>query len=383
MFEPDKAFEIGPIRPPSEATSLLIRVNRNCPWNRCTFCPVYKGQRFSVRAREEVLADIERAASIAGGIRQLSWRHGLGGVVTEGLFQRIASSDGLSESVSHVARWMYYGAESVFLQDANALIARVDDLVEILEAIRRAFPSVKRVTSYSRSHTVSKRSVEQLTRLKDAGLDRVHIGLESGSDAVLEFVEKGVTAERQIEAGRRIKSAGLELSEYIMPGLGGRRWTKEHAIETARVLNAIDPDFIRIRSLAISPGTPLAEREKAGEIEPLSGVETIEELRLLIENLEGITSRIVSDHMLNLLEEVQGKLPEDKEAMIASIDRFLALSDDEKDLFQLGRRLGVFRTPDDLERSPHTGRIRALMDGVREKYGDVEAGIQEIMKQFI
>jgi len=383
MFEPDKAFEIGPIRPPSEATSLLIRVNRNCPWNRCTFCPVYKGQRFSVRAREEVLADIERAASIAGEIRQLSWRHGLGGVVTGGLFQRIVSSDGLSESVSHVARWMYYGAESVFLQDANALIARVDDLVEILEAIRRAFPSVKRVTSYSRSHTVSKRSVEDLARLKAAGLDRVHIGLESGSDAVLGFVEKGVTAERQIEAGRRIKSAGLELSEYIMPGLGGRRWTKEHATETARVLNAINPDFIRIRSLAISPGTPLAEREKAGEIEPLSGVETVEELRLLIENLDGITSRIVSDHMLNLLEEVQGKLPEDKEAMIASIDRFLALSDDEKDLFQLGRRLGAFRTPDDLERSPHAGRIRALMDGVREKHGGVEAGIQEIMKQFI
>jgi radical SAM superfamily enzyme YgiQ (UPF0313 family) len=239
------------------------------------------------------------------------------------------------------------------------------------------------VTSYSRSHTVSKRSVEDLARLRTAGLDRVHIGLESGSDAVLGFVEKGVTAERQIEAGRRIKSAGLELSEYIMPGLGGRRWTKEHATETARVLNAINPDFIRIRSLAISPGTPLAEREKVGEIEPLSGVETVEELRLLIENLDGITSRIVSDHMLNLLEEVQGKLPEDKEAMIASIDRFLALSDDEKDLFQLGRRLGVFRTPDDLERSPHGGRIRALMDDVREKYGGVETGIREIMKQFI
>ena len=279
MFEPDKTFEIGPIRPPSEATSLLIRVNRNCPWNRCTFCPVYKGQRFSVRECEEVLADIERAASIAGEIRQFSWRQGLGGVLTEGLFQRIASSDGLSESVNHVARWMYYGAESVFLQDANALIARVDDLVEILEAIRRTFPSVKRVTSYSRSHTVSKRSVEDLARLRTAGLDRVHIGLESGSDAVLGFVEKGVTAERQIEAGRRIRSAGLELSEYIMPGLGGRRWTKEHATETARVLNSINPDFIRIRSLAISPGTPLAEREKVGEIEPLSGVETVEELR--------------------------------------------------------------------------------------------------------
>lgn len=363
--------------------SLLIRVNRNCPWNRCTFCPVYKGQRFSVRPREEVLADIERVASIADEISQLSWREGLGGAVTQGLLQRIACSTGLSESVNHVARWMFYGAESVFLQDANALITRVDDLVEILEAIRRAFPSVKRVTTYSRSHTVSKRTVEELSRLKVAGLDRVHIGLESGSDEVLKFVEKGVTAERQIEAGRRVKGAGLELSEYIMPGLGGRRWTKEHATETARVLNAIDPDFIRIRSLAIAPGTPLAEREEGGEIEPLSGVETVRELRLLIESLEGITSRIVSDHMLNLLEEVQGKMPEDKEAILASIDRFLALPDDEKDLFQLGRRIGAFRTPDDLERSPHTGRVRALMDDVREKYGGIDAGIQEIMKQFI
>jgi len=363
--------------------SLLIRVNRNCPWNRCTFCPVYKGQKFHVRTREEVLADIESAASIAREIARFSRSQGLGGGVTLGLLQHLAGFDGFSESVSHVARWMLYGAESVFLQDANALIARVDDLVEILKAIRSAFPGVKRVTSYSRSHTVSKRTLEELSRLRTAGLDRVHIGLESGSNAVLEFVEKGVTAERQIEAGRLIKDAGLELSEYIMPGLGGRRWTKEHATETARVLNAINPDFIRIRSLAIAPGTLLAEREQAGEIEPLSGVETVKELRLLIENLEGITSHIVSDHMLNLLEDVQGKLPEDKEAMIASIDRFLDLPDEERDLFQLGRRLGAFRTPEDLEHSPHAGRIRALMDDVRQKFGGVEAGIQEIMKQFI
>ncbi len=383
MFQPSKTFEIGPIRPPSEAMSLLIRVNRNCPWNRCAFCPVYKGQKFSIRTREEILADIEQAASIADEIRALSWRCGLAGAVTPDLFHQIAASRGSSESAQHVAHWMLRGAESVFLQDANALIARVDDLVEILETIRSTFPSVRRVTTYSRSHTASKRSVEDLARLKAAGLDRVHIGLETGSNAVLEFVQKGVTAERHIDAGRRIKAAGLELSEYIMPGLGGRRWTNEHAIETARVLNAIDPDFIRIRSLAIPPGTPLAEKKEAGEFELLSGAETIEELRLLIENLEGITSRIVSDHILNLLEEVQGKLPEDKQAIISSIDRFLALSDEEKDLFQLGRRLGVFRTPTDLDRSPQSSRLKALLGEIRERYGGLEAGLQEIVKQFI
>ena len=363
--------------------SLLIRVNRNCPWNRCAFCPVYKGQKFSVRTREEVLADVERAASIAGEIRALSWRYGLGGVVTPGLLQRVASSDGFTESFHHVAHWMLCGAESVFLQDANALIAPVGDLVEILRAIRLAFPGVKRVTTYSRSHTASKRSVEELAALRTAGLDRVHIGLESGSNLVLEFVGKGVTAERQIEAGQRIKCAGLELSEYIMPGLGGQRWTREHAVETARVLSAIDPDFIRIRSLAVAPGTPLADKEGAGEFEPLSAVDTMRELRLLIENLEGITSRIVSDHILNLLEEVQGKLPEDKDAIIAAIDRFLALSDEDKDLFQLGRRLGVFRTPTDLEGSPHAGRVKALMGQIRESYGSVDAGLREMVKQFI
>ena len=378
------AIEQGPIRPPSEAHSLLLRVTRNCSWNRCEFCHIYKGRKFSPRTVEEVKKDIDTVKKIVTEIKSASWNLGYGGEVNNSLAGAILNRpQSYREGYRNVLQWLFAGAKNVFLQDANNLILRTKNLVEILNYLKDSFPSVNRITTYSRARTVARKKVDELRELHEAGLSRVHMGLESGYDPILEFVQKGVTAREHIDAGRKIKQSGISLSEYIMPGLGGKSMWREHAVETARVLNEIDPDFIRVRTLKVLDIMPLHRRIEGGEFELLSDDGMVEEEKLLIENLDGITSRIVSDHMLNLLEEVQGKLPEDKEAMIVSIDRFLALSDDEKDLFQLGRRLGVFRTPDDLERSPHGGRIRALMDDVREKYGGLETGIREIMKQFI
>src|SRR3990170_2298720 len=246
-------FELGPIRPPSEGQdrSLLIRVNRNCPWNRCLFCNTYKGSRFEYRSVAEVKGDIAVAKAIADGLKAASWALGLGGRITQEVV--IAAARGTPEvygkgaaaqeelvarlqSLSTVAAWLASGARTVFLQDANAPIMRAPELVAVLREIRRAFPSVTRITSYARSKTITQRSASELAELRAAGLDRLHIGLESGCDAVLSFMEKGVTGDQHIAAGQRVKAAGMTLSEYVMPGLGGRRWSREHALDSARVL---------------------------------------------------------------------------------------------------------------------------------------------------
>ncbi len=222
-------FETGPIRPPSEARSLLVRVSRNCPWNRCAFCPVYKqSEGYSRRPVSEVHADLDAMQAVYGD-----------------------------------------GVRTVFLQDADPMLANPSDLVAILERLHERFPHVERVTTYARSKTLARRSVADLTRVREAGLDRVHVGLESGSDAVLSLVNKGVTREEQIEGGRRAKEAGYELSVYVMPGLGGREFSREHADETASAVAAIEPDFVRLRSTAVVPGTPLAELEAEGRFTAL------------------------------------------------------------------------------------------------------------------
>lgn len=339
---PPHGFELGPIRPPSEAQSLLVRVSRNCPWNHCAFCTVYQGSRFELREEADVMGDITRMADVARRLTEAA--ASAGGVIDHALLSRVAAGQrGVAPGdIMQVALFLAAGGRSAFLQDANSLIVPVARLSPILRHLRAAFPSLERVTSYARSHTLTKRSVAELTELREAGLDRVHVGLESGSDRVLALVNKGTTAAEHIEAGRRAREAGLELSEYVMPGLGGRELSEEHARETARVLSAIDPHFIRLRTLAIAPGSALAELCARGAFTPLGEVEVVREIRALVAGLAGITSRIVSDHALNLLSEIEGQLPEAGPRLLGILDAFLDAPAEEQAEFVIGRRMGVF-----------------------------------------
>ncbi len=339
------SLELGPIRPPSEAYSLLIRVTRNCPWNRCKFCRTYKGEKFQLRSVEEIKQDIKTAKLIRDKIKELSWKSGYGGRVKEIAGMMLNNSP--NQAFYNVALWLYAGGDSVFLQDANSLVMRTDELAEVIRFLRGTFPDIKRITSYARSKTAAKKRLGELIELREAGLSRLHIGLESGYDPLLQYMDKGVTAAEHIKGGRNVVESGISLSEYVILGLGGKEMWREHATQTARVLNEIDPDFIRVRTLTINNGMPLYDEIENGNFIRATDEEILEEERLLIEHLE-CHSNYVSDHISNLLQEIEGKLPQDKGKMLASIDRFQALSPEERANFRIGRRFGIYSHLDDL-----------------------------------
>ncbi len=386
MTQKDLQFEQGPIRPPNEAQSLLLRLTRNCPWNRCEFCPVYKGRKFSLRSVAEIKDDIRTARAIADEITAVSWKLGHGGNIADAVISQVFSAGSHASSYRSVAGWMYYGTGACFLQDADNLIMRTDDLVEVLAYLRQTFPEIQRVTTYSRSRTVTRKSLESLKRIHESGLDRVHIGLETGYDPLLKLVKKGVTGAQHVEAGRKLVEAGLQVSEYVMPGLGGREMWREHAVETARVLNQINPHFIRLRSLRIPGRVPLHARLKDGSFHMLTDDELAEETRVFIEHLDGITSTVASDHIMNLLEEVGGKLPEDKPKMLAVIQAYQDLPDEERLIYRVGRRGGAFRSTRDLDRDPATYRkIRRMIAELQQKEGPdaVERMITDMVDRYI
>ena len=375
-------FEQGPIRPPSEARSLLIRVTRNCPWNRCAFCPVYKGARFSVRPEEHVIADVDAIHRHVSRLRELADAQGR--IQRQEINQYLqALPDHEQQAFAAAVNWFAGGMTSIFLQDANSLVIKPESLIRILRHIRSRFPWVARITSYARSHTVARISDGHLKQMQVAGLNRIHIGLESGSDAVLEQVRKGVDKATQIKAGRKVKQAGMELSEYVMPGLGGRDLSRDHALETADALNQIDPDFIRLRTLAVPGGIPLAEQQRSGQFVKLNDIDMVREIRLFVAHLDGITSMLASDHILNLFEEVQGRLPEAKPAILAVLDRFLDLAPRERCLFQVGRRLGIFSRLADMQSPRRRAKVAAFCDQHGIGPENVDEIIDEMMKHFI
>lgn len=380
------SFEQGPIRPPNEARSLLLRLTRNCPWNQCLFCPVYKGQKFSLRTVDEIKEDIQTARNIADDIRDLSIRLGRNGAVDDAVISHISGGSGFSQCYRGMAVWMYYGTFACFLQDADNLIMKTDDLVTVLTFLREKFPEISRVTTYSRSKTVSLKSLESLKQIRKAGLNRVHIGLETGYDPLLQFMKKGVSAAVHVEAGRKLIDAGMEVSEYVMPGLGGQAMWREHATETARVLNQINPHFIRLRSLRVPGRVALSDKVKDGSFVMQTDDALAEEIRVFIAALDGITSTVSSDHIMNLLEDVSGKLPEDKPAMLKVIQSYQRLPENERIIFRLGRRAGVYRSIEDLRRDPETHqKISRLIQEIEDSEGPtgVEQYICEMVDRYI
>lgn len=376
-----RTFELGPIRPPSEAYSLLIRATRNCSWNRCEFCPVYKGSKFELRSVAEILRDIEAAKCVSDGIRETAWRMGYGDKVRE-VAAMLCSQRQYGQCVCHVAMWLRAGGKTAFLQDSNSLIMRTPDLIAVVAFLRQTFPGLKRVTSYARSHTAAKKSLAELKELKEAGLDRIHIGLETGYDELLAYMQKGCTSENHIEGGRKVKEAGISLCEYVMPGLGGKKMAGQHARETARVLNEIDPDYIRLRSLHVSPTMPLWTKLQNGEFELQTEDDVVREIGVFVENLE-VTSYLKSDHILNLLMEVEGKMPEDREKCLGIIDRYLSLSDEERLNFRIGRRIGLYDRLADLSNSYKHDRVQQIIDHLQGQGTDVELEIVKLKNTFI
>ena len=294
-------FEQGAIRPPNEADSLLVRVTRNCPWNRCHICPPFKGLKFSRRSVDEVKSDIDQMAEA---------------------YPTYGS-----------------GPQAAFLQDADSLILPTDELLEIIGHIRKRFPSIRRVTTYARAKTMKLKSIEQLKQLNAAGLTRIHSGMESGSANVLKLIRKGNTPKDILSGGLHVVSSGISLSEYIMPGVGGRRFSEEHAKETAKILNQIRPDFIRVRTLAIHPLSPLQRMITEGAFEPMTDAEIVAEIRLLLEHLDEMPTHLrCGDFSLNLLMQVDGRLDRDKQTMIAETDKFLQLDRIQQQAFSLIQR---------------------------------------------
>lgn len=375
-------FEQGPIRPPSEAASLLIRVSRNCPWNRCTFCPVYKGESFSLRPVEDVIRDTDAVARYAIPLHEILVAEGrVTHADMEAVRQQVSGGD--LEAFQAAVNWCRGRMTSVFLQDANSLIVNPEELIRVLEHMRAVFPWEYRITSYARSHTVARISDDHLARMRQAGLGRIHIGMESGSDAVLAMVKKGSTKAMHITAGQKVKRAGMELSEYVMPGLGGRGLSKEHALETADALTQINPDFIRLRTLAIPGHTELFTEWSQGRFEKITDVEAAEEILLFLESLGDITSTLASDHILNLFQDVEGRFPEDKEAMCDTIRSFLAMDPVTKMHYQVGRRLGLFHGIGGMKASAHMKQVEATCRQYDITPDNVDTVINELMTRFI
>jgi radical SAM superfamily enzyme len=199
-------------------------------------------------------------------------------------------------------------------------------------------------------------------------------------------MKKGVTAAQHIEAGRKMVEAGIELSEYVMPGLGGQEMWREHAKETAKALNQINPHFIRLRSLRVPSRVPLYQKLKDGSFTMQTDDMLAGEIQLFISTLDGITSTVTSDHIMNLLEEVSGKLPEDKEKMLEVIRKYQELPDSERMIYRIGRRGGTYRSTDDLSRDPVTyEKLKKLLHDISSKDGDqgVEKFISDMVDRYV
>ncbi|UCG80468.1 MAG: radical SAM protein [Desulfobacterales bacterium] len=279
-------YDFPPFRPPSEANSLLLRVTRGCPWNRCAFCPMYKQIKFEKRSVEAVKRDIDTAKEYTGG-----------------------------------------KVDTMFIGDSDSLVIKTEEMCHILDYLHGTFPSLTRVTTYARALTLKRKSIGSLEKIRSAGLTRLHIGLETGSAQLLARIKKGAGPDTMIRGCAKARNAGFEVSLYVLVGIGGESSWEEHALETAKVLNEINPDFIRVRTLTPQPGTPVFQWWNDGSFQMPSPETILKEQRALIDGLS-VTSRYLSDHVSNYAL-VDGDLPSEKAKMLSVIDSLIArLSED-------------------------------------------------------
>jgi radical SAM superfamily enzyme YgiQ (UPF0313 family) len=276
-------YEGNIFRPPSEARSLILQATIGCSWKRCTFCTAFHGKEFRVKTLDEIRKDVSKI-------------------------------------------YPYYSdTRRIFLADANALCMETDELVSILEYLHSIFERLERITLYGGPLDIRRKTINELKRLKDAGLDMIYLGLESGSAEVLKKVCKGATTEIFIEGAGKVKEAGIKLSVMVILGLGGKELSREHAEESARVLSAMDPEYAAALTLLLEPGADILKDIDEGRMTLITPEQSLKEIRTIIEKMDVTHCVFRSNHPSNYVP-IKGTLPEDREKMISDIDEALKKS---------------------------------------------------------
>lgn len=245
-------------RPPSEARSLIVQVTIGCAHNTCTFCNMYKSKDFRVRRLEEIMADLQEAHDSYGKYVQ-----------------------------------------KIFLADGDALVMKTEDLLTILEAVKRLFPSAKRVAAYGTAQDILRKTEEELVQLKKAGLGIVYVGAESGDNEILAYIHKGVTAEEVIAAGQKLKRCGIHTSVTLISGLGGRGKVEEHALSCAKLISAMNPEYASFLTLRLYEGTPMYDDVAEGRFERITADEIVDEMTIFLENVDSPGTVFRTNHASN------------------------------------------------------------------------------------
>ncbi|MCU0554012.1 MAG: radical SAM protein [Syntrophales bacterium] len=277
-------YEGDIIRPPSEAYSLLLQVTVGCSHNRCTFCPSFKGKRFRIKSLDEIVEDLEYASR---------------------RFRRV---------------------DRLFLCDGDALIIPQQRLIAILDAIRTHLPGVGRIGTYANAKSIRKKSVEELSELRERGLGIVYLGIESGNEEVLARIRKGATCEQIVEAARRVKEAGITLSVTVLLGIGGVAMSAAHARDTARILTDVDPDFAGVLTVMLAPGTALHEEARSGAFVLPGTFALLEELGIIVSGARFSNCFFTANHASNYLP-IRARMPRDREKVLRLIDDVVRRSD--------------------------------------------------------
>jgi len=270
------------IRPPSEAGSLLLQVAVGCSHNKCTFCPTYKGEKFRIKTFDEIEEDILEASG-------------------------------------------YGYIERVFLCDGDALIMPMRKLVPVLESINRNIKGVKRIGLYANAKSILRKTPEELLELRNLGVKIVYLGVETGNDEILKKIQKGANARQMVEAGRKIKAAGMTLSVTVLLGIGGRAKSMEHALDTARVLTKMDPDYVGALTVMVVPGTVLYEEQISGRFKLPDKFGFLEELGAMVANSDFTNCFFTSNHASNYLP-IRARMPQEKDETVELIQHVIKSS---------------------------------------------------------
>ncbi len=279
-------------RPPSEALSLIVQATIGCSHNKCTFCSMYKKDNFKIKDTEDIIKDLK------------------------------------------IGRKYYPKVKRIFLADGDALIIKTEELKKVLKTIKELFPECERVGIYGSPESILGKTVEELKELNNLGLGIIYLGVETGSDSILKEIKKGVTSEEMIAAGQRVMETDIELSVTLISGIGGTKYTKEHAIESSRVMNEINPDYIGLLTLLIEEGTELYDDIKEERFTLLTPKEVLLETEEFVKKLELNSCIFRSNHASNYIS-LRGTLGQDKELILNQIKEGLRLEDlEEKELYR-------------------------------------------------